>query len=190
MFPSSIHQSGCQLWDCSLAHTLGKSTGVVPRNHSREISVSLSYSHKLLNQTKLKAFEDNITHVTKMMISVFIRVENIVCKGENACTINFSFSHNVFKRLLSQTFHKVSLCGNGLKSFFLSVPMFELSLNGWKPYPPNSPAPILYSSVAYRTWEQVVGLIPGTANILSVDQWWSLQQDIFLSHTCPCFGDG
>ena len=49
-----------------------------------------------------------------MIISVFDRVENIVGKGEIACTSNFSFSHYVFKRLLSQTCQKVSLCGNGL----------------------------------------------------------------------------
>ena len=35
-----------------------------------------------------------------MIISVFDRVENTVGKGEIACTSNFSFSHNVFKRLL------------------------------------------------------------------------------------------
>ena len=49
-----------------------------------------------------------------MIISVFDRVENIVGKGETACTSNFSFSHNVFKRLFSQTRQKVSLFGNGL----------------------------------------------------------------------------
>ena len=49
-----------------------------------------------------------------MIISVFDRVENIVGKGEIACTSNFSFSHNVFKRLLSQRHQKVSLCWNGL----------------------------------------------------------------------------
>ena len=62
---------------------------------------------KILDQTKLKAFPDDKLNVTKMIISVFDRVENIVC------TSNF-FSHNVFKRLLSQTPEKVSLCGNGL----------------------------------------------------------------------------
>ena len=67
----------------------------------------------ILNQTKLKAFA-NDKNVTKMIISVFDRVENIVGKGEIACTSNFSFSHNVFKRLLSQTRLKVSLCGNWL----------------------------------------------------------------------------
>ena len=50
-----------------------------------------------------------------MIISVFDSVENIVGKGEIACTSNFSFSDNVFKRLLSQTHQKVSLCVKGLK---------------------------------------------------------------------------
>ena len=49
-----------------------------------------------------------------MIISVFDRVENIVGKGEIACASNFSSSHNVFKRLLSQRCQKVSLCGDGL----------------------------------------------------------------------------
>ena len=69
--------------------------------------------NKILDQTKLKAFADDKLNVTKMIISDFDRVEN-VGKGEIACTSNFSFSHNVFKRLLSQTRQKVSLCGNGL----------------------------------------------------------------------------
>ena len=56
---------------------------------------------KIFDQTKLKALADNKLNVTKMMISVFDRVENIVRKGEIACTSNFSFSHDVFKRLLS-----------------------------------------------------------------------------------------
>ena len=49
-----------------------------------------------------------------MIISVFDRVENIVGKGEIACTSNFSLSHNVFNKLFSMTHQKVSLCGNGL----------------------------------------------------------------------------
>ena len=69
----------------------------------------------VLDQTKLKAFADDNLNVTKMIISVFDRVENIVGKGEIACTSNFSFSHNVFKRHLSQRHQKVSLCGNGVK---------------------------------------------------------------------------
>ena len=51
---------------------------------------------KILDQTKLKAFADDKLNVTKMIISVFDNVENIVEKGEIACTSNFSFSHNVF----------------------------------------------------------------------------------------------
>ena len=52
-----------------------------------------------------------------MIISVFDRVESIMGKGEIACTSNFSFSHNVFRRLLSQTRQKVSLCGNRLTKY-------------------------------------------------------------------------
>ena len=62
-----------------------------------------------------------------MIISVFDRVENIVGKGEIACTSNFSFSNNVLKRLLSQTRQKVSLCGDVLT---FSVPIKSLFLCG------------------------------------------------------------
>ena len=68
----------------------------------------------ILDQTKLRAFADDKFNLTKMVISVFDREENVVGKGEIACTSNFSFIHNVFKRLLSQRRQKVSLCGNGL----------------------------------------------------------------------------
>ena len=54
-----------------------------------------------------------------MIISVFDSVENIVGKGEIACTSNFSFSHNVFKRLLSKVRQKVLLCGNGVATELL-----------------------------------------------------------------------
>ena len=70
--------------------------------------------NNILDQTKLKAFADDKLNITKMIISVFDREENIVGKGEIACTSNFSFSYNVFKRLLSQTRQKESMCGNGL----------------------------------------------------------------------------
>ena len=69
---------------------------------------------KILDWSKLKAFADDKLSVTKMKISVFDRVESIVGKGEIAYTSNFSFFHNVFKRLLSQKRQTVSLCGNGL----------------------------------------------------------------------------
>ena len=45
-----------------------------------------------LDQTKLKAFAEDKLNVTKIIISFFDRVENIVGKGEIACTNNFSFS--------------------------------------------------------------------------------------------------
>ena len=60
------------------------------------------FSHnKIFIKTKLKPFAEDKLNVTKLIISVCDKVENIVGKGEIACTSNFSFSHNVFKRLLS-----------------------------------------------------------------------------------------
>ena len=80
----------------------------------------LSFPHnKIFDLTKLKAFADNKLNVTKKIIFVCDKVEIIVGKGDIACTSNFSFSHNVFRRLLSQTCQKVSLCGNGLTFDFL-----------------------------------------------------------------------
>ena len=49
---------------------------------------------KILEQTKLKAFADEKLNVTIKIISVFDKVENIVGKGEIACTSNFSFFHS------------------------------------------------------------------------------------------------
>ena len=51
---------------------------------------------KFLDRTKLKAFAEKLD-VTKMIVPVFDKVENMVGKGEIACTGNFSFSHYVFK---------------------------------------------------------------------------------------------
>ena len=59
-------------------------------------------NNKILDWFKLKAFADNKLHVAKIMISVFDSVENIVGKEKMPATSIFSFSHNVFKRLLSQ----------------------------------------------------------------------------------------
>ena len=72
----------------------------------------------MLDQIKLKAFADDKRNVTKVIISVFDRVENIAGKEEIACTNNFSFPHNFFKRLLVQTLQKVPLCGNGLNHHY------------------------------------------------------------------------
>ena len=61
-----------------------------------------------------------------MIISVSDRVENIVGKGEIACTSNFFFFQNVFKRLLSQTRQNVSLFGNGLMDRNLMLDKMDL----------------------------------------------------------------
>ena len=46
------------------------------------------------------------------------RVENIVRKGEIACSSNFSFSHNVFHSYISLVRQNAALCGNGLNDNF------------------------------------------------------------------------
>ena len=66
--------------------------------------------NKNIDLSKLKAFADNKSNATKMMISLIDTVENIVFskaflentvgKGENAVTSILSFSHNVFQSRL------------------------------------------------------------------------------------------
>ena len=46
-------------------------------------------NNKFLDQTKFKTFEDVTSNVTKMVISVFDKIENIVRKGENAGNQHF-----------------------------------------------------------------------------------------------------
>ena len=52
------------------------------QNHNNKIN---PFPHdKIVDQTKLKVFADDKYNVTKMIISVFVRVEHTVGKGENA----------------------------------------------------------------------------------------------------------
>ena len=48
--------------------------------------------NKIFDHTKLKIFAYDKFNITKMIISVLARVENIAGKGEIAGTSNFSFS--------------------------------------------------------------------------------------------------
>ena len=66
-----------------------------------------------MDQTKLKECADDKLNVTKIIISVFDRVENIVEKGEIACTSNFSFSHNVSKGLFPRCVKRCHCVGMG-----------------------------------------------------------------------------
>ena len=63
---------------------------------------------KILDWSKFKVhvFAEDKLNVARIMISVSDGLENIVGKGEMLVTSTFSFSHNVFKRLLSK-----GLCG-------------------------------------------------------------------------------
>ena len=58
---------------------------------------------KILDWTKLKAFEDNNLDNAEIMISAYDRLKNIVGKGENAGYQHFLlFPTMFFKRFLSQ----------------------------------------------------------------------------------------
>ena len=62
--------------------------------------LTLFSDDKNLTLSKLKAFTDDKINVTRMIISVYVRVENIVGKGENA-----GYQHFL---LFPQCFEKVS----------------------------------------------------------------------------------
>ena len=53
-------------------------------------------------------FHENERNLSKQVEKTLWEKEKLLI------TSNFSFSHNVFKRLVSQGRQKVSLCGNGL----------------------------------------------------------------------------
>ena len=57
---------------------------------------------KFLPLSKLKALEDENFNLAQNVQFLFVRVENIAGKEKMLVTSIFSFSHNVFKRLLFQ----------------------------------------------------------------------------------------
>ena len=69
---------------------------------------------KIFDLSKLKAVADDKSNVTKIMIYVFSRAENIVGKEKMLVTSIFSFSYNVFKRPFPQECQKLGLYGKGL----------------------------------------------------------------------------
>ena len=72
---------------------------------------------KILDRSKMRqcAADNFRCHENSRKFSK--RVENTVGKEKLFVTSNFSFSHSVFKRLVSQGLHKVSLCGKGLNKY-------------------------------------------------------------------------
>ena len=68
---------------------------------------------QILDSSKLKEFADNNFKLDENGRKLSKQIENTVGKGEIA-RYNFSFSHSVFKGLVSQGRQKVSLCRNGL----------------------------------------------------------------------------
>ena len=65
------------------------------------------------------SLQTTISNLTKMAESCPNGKKTLWGKEKLLVTSNFSFSHSVFKRLVSQGRQKVSLCGNGLNIFIL-----------------------------------------------------------------------
>ena len=78
-----------------------------------------------------------------MITSVIDRVENIVGKGEITCTSNFSFSHNVFKRLLFPEASKGVIVWEWVNAVFKSSSVIlqpvHLSMLSWSSFNQYSP---------------------------------------------------
>ena len=68
----------------------------------------------MLDSSKLKEFADDNFKFDKKGRKLSKWVENTVGMEKLLVTSNFSFSHSVLTRLVSQGRQKVSLCGNGL----------------------------------------------------------------------------
>ena len=83
-----------------------KRAGRHEKGAGRKKRIKYLLNGKTLDWSKFKVFAEDKLNVARIMISVSDRVENIVGKGEMLVTSTFSFSHNVFKRLLSK-----GLCG-------------------------------------------------------------------------------
>ena len=86
--------------------------------------LSITRRH-ILGSSKLKEFADDNFKFDENGRKLSKRLENTVGKGEIARNEQFSFSHSVFKRFVSQGRQKASLCGNVL--------IFLLSLSRWFP---------------------------------------------------------
>ena len=70
---------------------------------------------QILDSSKLKEFADHNFKFHENGRKLSKRLENLWEKEKLLFTNNFSFSHSIFKRLVSQGHSKASLCGNGLR---------------------------------------------------------------------------
>ena len=74
-------------------HVAATKIQVIGKKRGKPNIVNLLPHDKILDQTKSKAFADDKLNVTKMIIPVFDRVENIVGKREIAC-LHYKFFEN------------------------------------------------------------------------------------------------
>ena len=62
---------------------------------------------RILDLLKFQNFVNDRSHVSKIVVLVSERLENIVSKGENTGYQHFSFTHNDFKGFSLKTIKKV-----------------------------------------------------------------------------------
>ena len=82
-----------------------------------KIDVSINYPitrRQISDWSKLKQSADDSFEFDENTRKFSKRVETLWVKKKLLVTSNFSFTHSVFKRLVSQRRQKVSLCGNWL----------------------------------------------------------------------------
>ena len=75
-----------------------------PQKKKKKVSETFNFfpNDKILDWSKLKAFADDKLNVAKMTNSPLIKQKTLWVKEKMLVTSTFSFSHNVFKILLSQ----------------------------------------------------------------------------------------
>ena len=76
---------------------------------------------QILDSSKLKEFADDSFKFDENERKLSKRVENTGGKKKLLVMSNFSFSHSVFKRLVSQGHQKMSLCGNPFSTSLLKT---------------------------------------------------------------------
>ena len=87
---------------------------------------------QILDSSKLKEFTDNNFKFDENGRKVLIQIGRKLWEKEKLLvTSNFSFSHSVFKRLVSQGRQKVSLCGNGLKQISQFLKLWFCATKFW-----------------------------------------------------------
>ena len=131
LFATEFKEPKIGIWGKGLTGVLSFSTHVLfpiddklcDLSHISFVTCKCFYSGQVLTHyqtTNFRLFQTE--RVGKRQFQIWRKWQKVIQTGKKQCgkrrncslTSNFSFSHSVFKRLVSQGCQKVSLCGNGL----------------------------------------------------------------------------